>query len=389
MREPRDSGSGRDVHQPSGAPSLSYMFPYIPPKVWIRMLWEHKGTQLRHWPQLAQRFLTSILASPLRWAERIQFDQKISTTPLKEAPLTILGLPRSGTTHLHNLLTQDPRHGFVSTFQAIAPECCLTGGEIFQRWVAKNLPPIRPLDNVKIGLEHPQEEEFAIANSSHMSFYHSMWFPRLSTEYFGKYVLMSGLNSQEFEEWRKTYLNIVRKAQYCSNRRRIILKNPLSIFRIRAILRVFPEMKFIHIVRNPFLVYHSLCSAMRRLSFGLEYSDEEIENFGILFYIIGLTSYLQDRRMIPSENLVEVRFEDLIAQPNAVLKRVYMQLDLSNWEQFQDHISQYLESILDYKQNRYKISQSAIDRVNSAWGFAVNEWGYSAPHPGKAHLYHK
>ncbi len=381
MSEPLVSGSTADRRQPSGVPSLSYMFPFIPPKVWIRLLWEHNGSQLRHWPHLAQQLLTSILASPLKWAERIQFDQRIARTPIEEAPLTILGLPRSGTTHLHNLLAQDPRHGFVSTFQAIAPECCLSGRETLQRWVAKHLPSNRPMDSVEFALEHPQEEEFAIANLSHMSFYHAMWFPRLSTEYFGKYVLMYGLKSEEFIEWRKTYLDVVRKAQYYSKRRRIILKNPLSIFRIPAILKIFPSMKFIHIVRNPFLLYQSLCNAMRQLSFGLDYSDKEIENFGIMYYTIGLNSYLQDRKLIPSGNLTEVRYEDLIANPIPELERVYTQLDLREWEQHKGHISEYIRSISDYKKNRYKISKSAIDRVNDAWGFAVKEWGYSAPEP--------
>lgn len=379
MRNPQNSGNNMDLHQRWRGPSLSYMFPFVPPKVWLRLMWEHRGSQLRHWPHLAQQLLTSLLVSPLRWAERIQFDQQIARTPIAEPPLTILGIARSGTTHLHNLLAQDPRHGFVSNFQAIAPDCCLIGGDTVERWIAEALPRVRPLDNVRFGLEHPQEEEFAIANASHMSFYHGMWFPRLSTEYFGKFVLMYGLSPEEFRDWRRTYVDIVRKAIFCSKKHRIILKNPHSIFRIPAVLKVFPQMKFIHIVRNPFLVYHSLYRAMQRLSFGLDRSEKEIEEFSVMYYIIGLNSYLQDRTLIPSGNLAEVRYEDLIAEPIPVLERVYRQLGLPGWKEAKCNISQYSQSISDYTPNRYKMSQSAIDRVSSAWDFAINEWDYSVP----------
>ena len=43
--------------------------------------------------------------------------------------------------------------------------------------------------------------------------------------------------------------------------------------------------------------------------------------------------YLQDRALIPKENLVELRFEDLEQDPMGELEKLYASLDLPDWEQ--------------------------------------------------------
>lgn len=48
------------------------------------------------------------------------------------APLFVLGLPRSGTTHLHNLLSRDSRFAFPSTFQTMNPRIFL----LTENWLA-------------------------------------------------------------------------------------------------------------------------------------------------------------------------------------------------------------------------------------------------------------
>ena len=85
-------------------------------------------------------------------------------------PVFILGLGRSGTTHLHNLLAQDERFAFPNTYQVFFPHTFLTT----ENWNAKVmdflLPARRVQDNVKLGANQPQEDDFAVAGLTSMSF---------------------------------------------------------------------------------------------------------------------------------------------------------------------------------------------------------------------------
>ena len=49
---------------------------------------------------------------------RLLFGRRIARQPLHPEPVFILGHPRTGTTHLHNLLALDPAFAFCSTFHA-------------------------------------------------------------------------------------------------------------------------------------------------------------------------------------------------------------------------------------------------------------------------------
>ena len=48
---------------------------------------------------------------------RMLYGRKVAQQPLHPEPVFILGHPRTGTTHLHNLLAMDPRFAYANTFQ--------------------------------------------------------------------------------------------------------------------------------------------------------------------------------------------------------------------------------------------------------------------------------
>jgi hypothetical protein len=69
--------------------------------------------------------LSRVLTSPpFHPAHRLLFGRAISRQELHPEPLIILGHPRTGTTHLHNLLSHDQRFAYLSTFQAGACQGC-------------------------------------------------------------------------------------------------------------------------------------------------------------------------------------------------------------------------------------------------------------------------
>ncbi|EDX85818.1 hypothetical protein S7335_3521 [Synechococcus sp. PCC 7335] len=84
----------------------------IHPKYLLRLLW---------------MITSSFVSWPLRLAEKLFYGRKIAQTQIKHSPIFMIGHWRSGTTYLHNLMTQAPRFGYFSMYQAIAPDCSLIG----------------------------------------------------------------------------------------------------------------------------------------------------------------------------------------------------------------------------------------------------------------------
>lgn len=359
-----------------------HLFALAPLRVWLRLLREYGGVAPGRRGALARILLTSLATLPLRLAESMIHGCRVRRTPIAEPPLVILGYGRSGTTHLHNLLACDPNHGSVTTHQAIAPAFFLVSRGFLKALIAQRLPATRPMDNMAVSLDLPQEEELAIAGLTHQSYLHHLSFPEAAKRCFDRYVTMEGLTAREMARWRQTYLDVVRKATVAADGRRLVLKSPSNMGRVPHVLRLFPSAKFVHIVRNPYVVYRSLTHMFQRLLPPNQLQDVAWDAFEeTIFYAYerSMRRFLEDRSQVPPGHLVEVRFEDLETRPLHELRRIYGELALPDWEQAKSHVTAYLGTQATYRKNRYELDQAAVDRVDAHWRFAVDAWGYAPP----------
>ena len=84
---------------------------------WLRMLWDNGfAVDPPYWGRAAAITVSSITNSVFAAWEDLRYRQRIKATKI-EPPLFILGIWRSGTTHLHNLLAQDGRFAYPNTYQ--------------------------------------------------------------------------------------------------------------------------------------------------------------------------------------------------------------------------------------------------------------------------------
>jgi hypothetical protein len=369
------------MSEPTPPRKLSRACSFAPPGVWARLVLEN-GVAPRYWGRLAGVLVPSLLASPFRLAERLRYSRQVARTPIAPPPLFVLGFARSGTTHLHNLLAQDPQHAAVSALQAAAPTFSLVGRGRLERLLARVPRTAGPLDDPQLSFDLPQEEEVAVANTTHLSFLHHLSFPRRSRDYLDKYVFMEGLTAAERAEWERVYLEVARKALLAAGGGRLVQKTPHNIGRVPHLLRLFPDAKFIHIVRNPYTVHQSLLHLYRTVlpSHHLQnFAWEEIEAFVLHYYASVMRRYVEDRSAIPAGHVAEVRFEELERAPMEELRRLYHQLDLPGWESARTPIAAYLESLAGYRKNHYPVDRRSIDAVERHWRFATERWGYAAP----------
>jgi hypothetical protein len=349
---------------------------------WATLLWNTRDIDTIYIPRALYVTLSTLFTSPLRLYEQLRYGEAVRNTPLHPSPIFIIGHWRTGTTHLHNLMSKDTRLGFVSTFQTIAPGFCLAGDKTIGPFLdrrAKKAHRTRVIDNIPLEFDAPQEEEFAIANMSPYSLIHQYSFPRQAPFFFEKYTLFQDLPERIRVKWIDVYLTILRKATLRTGGKRLVLKSPNNTARIGTLLELFPGAKFIHICRNPYRVFRSTRIVYERVLPGAQLqkiSMGEIDTFILRFYDQLMRKYIADRPLIPAGNLVEVKFEHLEVAPLAQLRRIYDVLRLPGFAEAEPAFSTYLSSIEGYQKNSYEIDAEVIAKVNRHWQFAFDEWGY-------------
>lgn len=366
---------------------------FAPLSVWLRLVWRNGGVPKPYWGRLARVLALSAACAPLRLAEAFVYAQRMNKAVIAKPPLFVLGLARTGTTHLHNLLAQDPALGHVDMFQALAPTFSLAGGDWLRRLMGGRMgEQTRPMDNMTVTLEGPSEEEVAMANSSPWSSVHQLSFPKLGPELRAKYALMgwapageeplAPLSEAEARQWQHEYLRILCKAAIRTQGRRLVVKSPANLGRVDHLLHLFPGAKFIHIVRNPFAVYASLGTMLRAVLPMCQLDacdvDEEIDAMAEHSRRV-CEKFAVDRQRIPAGNLAEVRFEDLERDPLGELERLYAVLDLPGWTEAEAAVRAYVGTLTQYRKNTHRYDQALLDKVREQWRFAVEGWGYAEP----------
>ena len=128
---------------------------------WITLLNRHREhVDWKHyWQRVLFVLLISIFNSLLGAVEWLLYSRKVAAQPIHPRPLFVLGHPRTGTTLLHNLLAKDTEQfGHCNTFCAGFPSCFLWF-ERFKFLLAGVVDKKRPMDDMELSLDVPQEDE--------------------------------------------------------------------------------------------------------------------------------------------------------------------------------------------------------------------------------------
>ncbi len=320
--------------------------------------------------------LIIVVGIPFRMWERFQVGKKIKETKIHESPVFILGHWRGGTTLLHNLLSMDKEMGYITYLQGLFPHAFLASG--FFRWFAvRIMPNKRPMDNMEINTESPQEEELALIGQSGHSLYNMWVAPEKIKETWNLYARFE---DEEFKEkWIKSYLDLLKAATFNFKGKRLLLKNPPNTMRVEFLLEQFPKAKFIYIYRNPYKVYASTYKLHRDVIdfFQIQDEDEKIIMDQVLeMYQEMHESYQKNKSKIPVENLIEIKFEDFVSDKMKGLEKIYQKLDLGDFEERRAMYENYLSSIKNYKKNKLRTDNEIIKAVNEHWSFALDAYGY-------------
>jgi hypothetical protein len=321
--------------------------------------------------------LNSLGNSMLRRYENAVYGPSVRKTEVR-SPVFVLGHWRSGTTYLHNLFTVDHRLAYPNLYQVVFPHTFLCSEPIGARLLALLVPKRRLGDNVAQHIEMAFEDEFALCAVTLRSPYLSWSFPR-RREHYARYLTLRNVPDSEIAEWKEGLKLFLQKLTW-KHHRPLVLKSPTHTCRIRLLLELFPDARFIHVHRNPYAVFVSTRHRRNVVAeyFRLQRSDAAKDEMFIRRYQEMYDQFFAERPLIPAGRYHEVAFEDLERDPVGQLREIYAKLDLPDFGEIETPMRQYVASLSVYRKNEYpELPATLRSQIGSAWRRSFEEWGYA------------
>ena len=317
--------------------------------------------------------------SGLALMQQLFFGRKIAECKLADDPIFILGHWRTGTTWLHELMVLDERHAYPTTYECLTASHFLFSKPLTSWWLWLLMPRRRPMDNVRIGLDSPQEDELALCAIGARSPYLTWAFPNHPPQD-QEYLDLRDLSPEDLARWKMQFDTFLRSLQVKNPGKRIVLKSPTHTFRVPVLLDMFPNARFVYLVRDPYIVFPSMMKTWKRLHqyhgaqapkhIGLE--EHVFQNFEHLHRV-----FEEDRKLIDPARLCVMRYEDLVASPVAQLEQIYSDLDLGSFEDVKPRIEQFVAGLSDYVPNRHNLPVEIQEQITTRLADYIQQYGYS------------
>jgi len=284
-------------------------------------------------------------------------------------PLFILGLPRTGTTILFNLLALDPANRAPLAWEVERPcppprEASYRSDpriEVMQKQFA-NLARMAPTLYAihEFGAELPQECVAITGHEFSSVQFHIIFNVASYQEWLDR---QSGVSALEFH---RRFLQHLHSEYACE---RWVLKTPGHLAVIDDLLKVYPDAQIIHTHRDPVDVMPSLAS----LSYTLRGISTDVLDphfvgrqqtelwAGHLARALRARERTRDR----AEQFFDVQFEDVAKDPIAVIERIYGHFAIP----FHDATRQKMEAYVAanprgrYGAHRYSLEDFGLDRA--------------------------
>jgi hypothetical protein len=346
---------------------------------WWRLLRDNRfAVDPVYWHRAAFVTVTSLMNSAARRHEERRHDAAVAATPILP-PLFVLGHWRTGTTHLHNLLAGDTANfAHANTYQVVNPHTFLTTEEVNTRRFARLVPPKRPMDNMALSFQAPQEDEFAPCLMSLLSPYLGISFARRE-EHYARYLTFRDVPPEEIERWKTAFQWFLKKLTY-KYQRPLVLKSPPHTARIRLLLEMFPDARFVHIHRDPYRVFQSFRHFFDTATWHTYLQKPDVAGIDdriLRQYNVLHDAFFEQRALIPAGRFHELGFADLERDPAGEIARLYETLGLAGFDAYRPRLREQLNSLANYRKNEFPELAPALRRkIAREWRRGFEEWHY-------------
>jgi len=299
--------------------------------------------------------LLKLLETRLRLAQAWIGQSKTLDASLIQRPVFITGMPRSGSTFLHELLAEDPENRAPRVWEVMFPipigsrppknvDPRVRKAEASLWWFRRLAPtadsvyPMRawtPHECVAIHSYALLSEEFV--SICHIPTYESF----LHTADLGPIY-----------RWQKRFLKHLQLG--CSNRR-WVLKSPDHIYGLDKLLTVFPDATIIQTHRNPVEVLNSQIRLTRVLEamFARPRTQLARSEAQKIEQMLGYITRFRDAYPNVAGQFVDVTYPELVSDPMAVVRRIYERLDIRLTELAAERMRRLAAARSQYEKRRH------------------------------------
>ena len=250
-------------------------------------------------------------------------------------PIFVTGLPRTGTTALHRLLTADPAHQGLEMWLAEFPQ----PRPPRESWASN--PVYQQID---AGLEqhHVDNPEFMGLHYMTAAEVEECWQLLrqnvMSISYESLAYLPTYSRWLAQQDWTSAYARHRRNLQMIGlndPEKRWVLKNPSHMFALDALMAAYPDALVIQTHRRPETIIASMCSLAENATPGWSntFVGEKIGETQLELWSRGRREFEAARQKYDPAQFLDVEFADLRADPIGTVERVYDALGADFTEQ--------------------------------------------------------
>ncbi|TQF65718.1 sulfotransferase [Rhodococcus spelaei] len=242
-----------------------------------------------------------------------------------ERPIFVTGLPRTGTTALHRLLTVDPAHQGLEMWLTEMPQ----PRPPRETWESN---PVFAGIEAKFSQHHVEHPEFMGVHYMSAAEVEECWQLLRQTFKSVSYECLANLPTYskwlEGQDWTNAYARHKKNLQLIGlpdQDRRWVLKNPSHLFALDELMAVYPDALVIQTHRPPSTIIPSVCSLAEQATEGWsnKFTGEVIGRGQLELWARGLETFTAARAKYDPAQFVDVDFGDFHADPLGTVEGIY------------------------------------------------------------------
>ncbi|AQA25735.1 sulfotransferase family protein [Rhodococcus sp. MTM3W5.2] len=247
-----------------------------------------------------------------------------------ERPIFVTGLPRTGTTALHRLLTVDPAHQGLEMWLTEMPQ----PRPPRETWESN---PVFQGIEAQFSKHHIEHPEFMGVHYMSAGEVEECWQLLRQTFKSVSYECLANLPTYskwlEGQDWTNAYARHKKNLQLIGlpdRDRRWVLKNPSHLFALDELLAVYPDALIVQTHRAPSTIIPSVCSLAEQATAGWsnKFKGEVIGRSQLELWARGLEQFNAARAQHDPAQFIDVDYQDFVADPLGTVEGIYTRFDL-------------------------------------------------------------
>ena len=275
---------------------------------------------------IARRDLVQTLENRLRLLDERRRHPEIADEPI-EAPLFIVGLPRTGTSILHELLAQDPENRVPLTWEVMWP-CPRPEAGSFDTdpRIARAERQLGAADRLIPDFKKMHRMGARLPQECCMLMNHDLMSVQFHTTY-NVPSYQDWLNRQDLAPVYAFHRAQLQHLQSRAPARHWVLKSPQHLWTLEALLRVYPDARIVHTHRDPLKAVTSVASLVSLLR-SMASDDVDPLEIGadwtrLIADAVDRTLRVREARSGEPERFFDMHFREYLADPVAMVGRIY------------------------------------------------------------------